>query len=144
LFLLLTDVNIMSLISRRIAKGVSKMKPAIIDIPGIGPATAETLREHRISSLARLAGATVKKISSIPGFSETRAEQVITAAAELLAAAGTSPSSDTKGGKSGNKAQAGGKGKKDKKGKKGKRGKKDKKDKKNKKGKGKDKKKGSK
>ena len=112
------------------------MKPAIIDIPGVGPATAETLREHRISSLARLAGATVEKISAIPGFSEARAEQVITAAADLLAAVGISPSSKTKGGKSGKKVKAGGKDKKDKKDKK--------KDKGKGKGKGKDKKKGRK
>jgi ribosomal protein L12E/L44/L45/RPP1/RPP2 len=127
--------------------GVSKMKPAIIDIPGIGPATVETLREHRINSLVRLAGTSVGKIAAIPGFSEARAKQVITAATDLLAAAGISPSSKARGDKSGKNVKTGGKGKKDKKDKK-KKDKKNKKDKKKDKGKGKgkgkDKKKGRK
>ena len=53
------------------------MEPAIIDIPGIGPATAEILAEHRIRGLADFAGASVEKIASIPGFSEARATRGI-------------------------------------------------------------------
>ena len=107
------------------------MKPAIIDIPGIGPAAAEALAEHRIRGLVSLARASVEKVSAVPGFSEARAARVIAAAAELLAASGTTQSAKDTGGESGEKTKAGGKGKKDKK---------DKKDKK-KKGKGKEKKK---
>ena len=105
---------------------VKNMKPAIIDIPGIGPAAVAALAEYRIKSLASLARASVEKISAIPGFSEARATQVIAAAAELLAASGTSQPAKDKGEKSGKKDKAGGKGKKDKK-KKGKGKKKDKK-----------------
>ncbi|NNG11668.1 MAG: helix-hairpin-helix domain-containing protein, partial [Halobacteria archaeon] len=58
------------------------MKPAISDIPGVGPATVATLGEHRIRSLASLARASVGKIAAIPGFSEARATTVIAAATE--------------------------------------------------------------
>jgi NAD-dependent DNA ligase len=116
----------------------SSMKPAIIDIPGIGPAAAEALAEHRIRTLAALARASVEKISSIPGFSEARAARVIAAAAELNAASGTPPAA-TDEGASAKREKAAGKGKKDKKKGKGKDKKKDKK-----KGKGKGKKKGKK
>ena len=71
------------------------MKPTITDIPGIGPAAAETLAEHRIRSLAGLARASVEKIAAIPGFSEARATSVIAAAAELTAASGTTPAATT-------------------------------------------------
>jgi Holliday junction resolvasome RuvABC DNA-binding subunit len=91
------------------------MKPAIIDISGIGPAAAAVLGEHRIRGLASLARASVEKIASIPGFSEARAAQVIAAATELLAPAGTPPSAKDEGEKSGKKTKAGGKDKKDKK-----------------------------
>ena len=114
------------------------MKPAIIDIAGIGPAAVKALAEHRIRTLASLSKASVQKITAIPGFSEIRATQVIADAAELLAASGiTQPAKENKSGK---KDKTGGKDKKDKK-KKGK-GKKDKKGKG--KGKGKGKKKGKK
>jgi len=116
------------------------MKPAIIDIPGIGPAAAEALAEHRIRTLAALARASVEKISSIPGFSEARAAKIIAAAAELTAASGTTPAA-TDEGTSAKREKAAGKGKKDKKKKKNKgKGKDKKKDKK----KGKGKKKGKK
>ena len=45
------------------------MKPAIIDIKGIGPAAVETLAEHRIKSVNALARASIEKITAIPGFS---------------------------------------------------------------------------
>jgi hypothetical protein len=110
------------------------MKPAITDIPGIGPAAAATLGEHGIKSLAGLANSSVEKINTVPGFSEARAVKVLAAATELLVASGPTPADKVK------KPE---KAKKDKK-KKGKgkgKGKDKKKDKKKKKGKGKGKKK---
>ncbi len=108
------------------------MKPAIIDIPGIGPAAAAALAEHRIKTLAELARASVETVSAVPGFSEARAIKVIAAANELL------PAATTVKDESGDKPLKDRKAKKDKgKDKKGK-GKKKKKDKKNK-GKKKDK-----
>jgi hypothetical protein len=107
------------------------MKPAITDIPGIGPAAAASLGEYKITSVARLASASVETISAIPGFSEARATRVIAAAAELLATSGTAPSARVKPGKSGEVEKQESKDKKDKKEKKkkdkGKRKKKDKK-----------------
>ncbi|MEN8204931.1 MAG: helix-hairpin-helix domain-containing protein [Pseudomonadota bacterium] len=108
------------------------MKPAIIDIPGIGPAAAETLAEHRIKGLVSLSKASIEQITAIPGFSEARAARVIAAATELLAESGTTRP-DTDKGASVKQSKVAVKGKKDKKEKK----------KKNKgKGKDKDKKKG--
>lgn len=108
------------------------MKPAIIDIPGIGPAAEESLYEHGFKTLRKLAGASVEKVAGVPGFSEARAGKTIAAAAALLSS-GTGDK-DSKA-KHGGKKKKHKKDKKDKKGKKGKRGKKDKKDKKGKKGK---------
>jgi hypothetical protein len=99
------------------------MKPAIIDIPGIGAAAAEALAEHRIRGLAGLARASVGKIAAIPGFSEARAAQVIAAATELLATSGSTQPARSKEEKSGKQDKAGGKGKKGKKDKKKKKGK---------------------
>ena len=113
------------------------MKPAIIDITGIGPAAAEALAEHRIRTVASLANASVENISAIPGFSEARAERVIAAAAELLAVSATDQPAEAA--EADDQVKASGKGKKDKKDKrkgKGKKGNKGK-NKKDKKGKGK-------
>ena len=113
------------------------MKPAIIDITGIGPAAAEALAEHRIRTVASLANASVENISAIPGFSEARAERVIAAAAELLAVSATDQPAEAA--EADDQVKASGTGKKDKKykrkgkGKKGNKGK----NKKDKKGKGK-------
>jgi hypothetical protein len=97
------------------------MKPAITDIPGIGPAAATALGEHGLKSLADLANSSVEIINAVPGFSEARAVTVLAAATELLAASGATPADKVK---------------------KPEKAKKDKKKKKNKgKGKGKDKKK---
>ena len=94
------------------------MNPVIIDIPGIGPAAAATLAEHHIRNLAGLAGASVEKVSAVPGFSESRATQAIVDAAGLLAVSEiTQPAKDEE---SGGKVKAAGKGKKGKKGKKSK------------------------
>ena len=90
------------------------MKPTIIDIPGIGPAAQGTLAEHGIRTLRKLAGTSVTKLATVPGFSEARAGKVIDAASDLLAStvsgiASTAPD-DT-----GKKDKQGGKGKKGKK-----------------------------
>jgi len=108
------------------------MKPAIIDINGIGPAAVETLAEYRINSVNALARASIEKIAAIPGFSEARAATVIAEAADLLAASGTTQPADDSDKQ------------RDKKDKKGKKGKKDKKKKGKGKNKGKGKKKGKK
>lgn len=114
------------------------MKPAIINITGIGPVAIKALAEHGIRSLAKLSRASVKKIASIPGFSKARATRTIADAAELLAA--TAAASPDKGGKSASKGKAGGKGKKGRKGKEKGKGKgKNKKDGKNRKKRGKNK-----
>jgi len=111
------------------------MKPAIIDIPGIGPAAAATLAEHRIKGLVSLANSSVEKIATIPGFSEARATQIIAAANELLAASEITPPAKDKGAAA-KKEKAAGKDQKDKKKKKNKgKGKDKKKDKGKKKGK---------
>ena len=118
------------------------MKPAIIDIKGIGPAAAETLAEYGINSVDALAEASIETIVAIRGFSETRAAMVIAEAAELLSVSGITQiadDSDKPHGKKGNKKDK----KKDKKKKgkgkgKGKKGK-GKKDKGKNKGKGKQK-----
>jgi len=114
------------------------MKPVIIDIQGIGPAAEESLAEHGYRTLRKLAGTTVEKLATVPGFSEARAGKVIAAAAELLQADnGEKDAKDKKAKhagkeKKGKKDKRGKKNKKDKKGKKGKKGKKDKKGKKGK------------
>jgi hypothetical protein len=116
------------------------MKPAINEIAGIGPVAVEALAEHNIRTLASLSKASVKKIATVPGFSEARATSAIADATELLATAGTTqPAKEKKSGKKDKKDKKGkgknkGKGKKDKKGKGKNKGK----------GKGKGKKKGKK
>jgi len=96
-------------------QGRNSVKPAIFDIPGIGPAAVETLAEHGIRSLADLANSSVDKITPVPGFSEARAVRVLAAAIELLAASEMTEPAKGKGKKSGKKDKAGGKNKKDKK-----------------------------
>lgn len=98
------------------------MKPAIIDITGIGPAAAATLGEHGFSSLKTLARASVEQVSAVPGFSAARAEKVITAAAELLATPGAETATSGKPEKGRKDKKKKDKKKKDKKGK-GKKGK---------------------
>ena len=96
------------------------MKPAIIDITGIGPAAAEALAEHRIRTVASLARAPVEKITAVPGFSDARAARVIAAAGELLAESGTTPAAEDEAAESTEMTRTSGKEKKDKKDKKGK------------------------
>ena len=134
------------------------MKPVITNIPGIGTVAADALAEHRITTLAQLARASVEQVAAVPGFSEARAARVIAAAGELLGASAETAARDEEipqeqpanrqdsGGKKAKKDKGKGKGKgKDKKKGKGKGKDKGKsKDKRKGKGKGKDKKKGKK
>jgi Holliday junction resolvasome RuvABC DNA-binding subunit len=100
------------------------MKPAIIDVNGIGPAAVETLAEYRINSVNALARASIEKIAAIPGFSEVRAARVIAAAADLLAPSEMTQSTDDSDREPSKKDKKGKKGKKDKKKKKKGKGKK--------------------
>ena len=56
------------------------MATTLIEVNGIGPATAKTLAEHGIKSAEDLAGAKLGTIMSVPGFSEIRATRTIAAA----------------------------------------------------------------
>ncbi|MDX1697425.1 MAG: helix-hairpin-helix domain-containing protein [Thiohalobacterales bacterium] len=62
------------------------MKPAIIDIPGIGPVAEATLAEHGFRKLKKLARTSIERLATVPGFGEARAGKVIAAARELLPA----------------------------------------------------------
>ena len=57
----------------------------LVEIRGVGANTAEILVGHGLRSVADVAKADVKKVTSIPGFGELRANDVIAAAAALLA-----------------------------------------------------------
>ena len=107
------------------------MKPAITDIPGIGPVAAEALAEHDLTTVYRLSKTTIEKLSTIPGFSEARATKVIAAAIELHGTYGKARQPESEEAQGGSEK----KGKKDK-------GKKKEKAKDKKKGKDKDKGKG--
>lgn len=61
------------------------MAKPIIEVPGIGTATAAILVENGISSAEDLAAQTVVQLASIKTFSEIRAARVINAAKALLA-----------------------------------------------------------
>ena len=56
------------------------MATTLIEVNGIGPATAKTLAEHGIESAEDLAGAKLGTIMAVPGFSEIRATRTIAAA----------------------------------------------------------------
>jgi len=60
------------------------MKTTIIDVPGIGPDSEKILIENGFKTLKGLAGTTVEKLTSVPGFGIARAGKVIKAANELL------------------------------------------------------------
>jgi len=119
------------------------MSHTMTDVPGIGPATADALAEHRIKTPRALANASLQKIAAIPGFSEARAAKVKAAAAALLAGQAIAAPTAKEGAPEESPEPAGvesgeddgNKDKKDKKRKKEKKEKKEKKDKKRKKGK---------
>ncbi len=117
------------------------MNPTMTDVPGIGPAAAEALAEHRIKTLRALASASLEKIAAVPGFSEARAAKVKAAALALLAGqeigAPAPEEAPAEPAPEKGEEKAGKQEKKDKKRKKDKKEKKDKKRKKGKKNKGK-------
>ena len=63
------------------------MKAQITDVRGIGPSTARVLEAQGFRTVAALAKAKIDKVSAVQGFAETRAAEVIAAAAALLASA---------------------------------------------------------
>jgi hypothetical protein len=95
------------------------MKTAIIEVRGIGPATAELLAAAGIDSAEELAARPLEEIVLLQGFSDIRAAQVVAAAralvteAEGVAAAPTGSKAAKKPGKKPQKAKVA-KGKKEK------------------------------
>jgi hypothetical protein len=67
------------------------MNVTITEISGIGTKTAEILTKHGFKTVGAIAGSTVEKLSSVPGFGATRARTTIKAATALL----TDPPSST-------------------------------------------------
>ena len=63
------------------------MTLSILDVHGIGQATSVVLAEYGFKTAGDLAKATIAQLASIPGFSETRAAQVINDARNLMASA---------------------------------------------------------
>ncbi len=63
------------------------MSTSILDVNGIGPASAALLKDAGITTADELATATVARIVLVKGFNQIRATMVIEAAATLLAAA---------------------------------------------------------
>jgi len=97
----------------------------ITKISGIGPSTAEVLKQHGFSSAEDIAGAPVERVAEVPGFGPARAGRVQAAARALLEGAATAPSesatvtesprADEQTGKKGKKTAKGGGGKKERK-----------------------------
>ena len=63
------------------------MTLSILDVHGIGQATSVVLAEYGFKTADDLANATIAQLTAIPGFSETRAAQVINDACSLVASA---------------------------------------------------------
>jgi transcription termination factor NusA len=95
---------------------------SLLEVSGIGPASAKHLAEHGIHSAEDLAGAKLRTLIAIPGFSQIRAKQVIAAAKDLTKIsatdAGEKPSKAKPEGKQKSVKQEPGKKEKKKKGKK--------------------------
>lgn len=62
------------------------MSTSLLQVRGIGPATAAILTENGITTAEELAKQTVRQVASIKTFSEVRAQQVIEDANALLTA----------------------------------------------------------
>jgi len=60
------------------------MPRALTSISGIGPAAAETLKQHGFKSAEAIAQATAEELSVVPGFGTIRSENTIKAAIELV------------------------------------------------------------
>jgi hypothetical protein len=110
-----------------ITRGI-EMSIAVVNVPGIGPKTAEYLEKQGITTAEALLEAGVEVLALSPGFGDARARKVMDAAAALVvgAEAGESPimamvtAEQIKGTKA---KKAGKKGKKEKKKEKGKKAK---------------------
>ena len=63
------------------------MATTLIEVNGIGPATAKALAEHGIISAEDLAKAELGTIMAVPGFSEIRANKSIAAARAVVTSA---------------------------------------------------------
>jgi hypothetical protein len=82
------------------------MNSTILDITGIGPATAKLLSDSGIRNLSSLAKASVEKVSGIRGFTTARAEKTISAASALLERSEEGEPIKSKDKKPGNKDKA--------------------------------------
>jgi len=114
------------------------MTTPVIKVNGIGPKTAEFLKNHRITTVEALVKSGIAKLSLAPGFNQNRATIVINEAGKLIGEPQLkTPSQSTAKSSSKVKTEPENLDKKDKKDKKDKnkkgKGKKSKKDKKNKK-----------
>eukprot|EP01155_Anaeramoeba_flamelloides_P020351 Anaeramoba_flamelloidesa579325_12.p1 GENE.a579325_12~~a579325_12.p1 ORF type:complete len:129 (-),score=32.76 a579325_12:371-757(-) len=65
------------------------MNTPILNVRGIGPATAALLAENGITSAEELAAQKVGSLAAVKGFSETRSRRVIADAQTLFAAVST-------------------------------------------------------
>ncbi len=72
------------------------MSTSILEVRGIGPASANMLAEGGITTAEELAVQKVGQVTSIKGFSAIRAKQAIDAAKELLKAKQISPAPEPK------------------------------------------------
>ena len=63
------------------------MEPQLTEIGGVGESKSRTLEEQGLKRVADVANASVDQVAAAKGFGPVRAEQVIAAAAALLAAA---------------------------------------------------------
>jgi CYTH domain-containing protein len=70
---------------RQASKGAHSMTTDIEKVSGIGPATAVQLKELGVITAEDLAATNIEKLAGVHGFSNIRAEQVITAAQALTA-----------------------------------------------------------
>ena len=61
------------------------MAKAIVDVKGIGPASAALLIERGIRTVEDMAAATIAQLTAVQGFSDIRAARVIEEAKTLLA-----------------------------------------------------------
>ncbi|MFH1984416.1 MAG: helix-hairpin-helix domain-containing protein [Pseudomonadota bacterium] len=63
------------------------MPTSILQVKGVGPATAEKLSAAGFASAEDLAAATIDQVSAVPGLGESRAKQIISDACQQLTAA---------------------------------------------------------
>jgi hypothetical protein len=64
----------------------SPMPTSLLQVKGIGPATAERLKAAGFTTAEQLAVATVRELTDIPGFGAFRAKQVLASARQVAEA----------------------------------------------------------